>query len=144
MIQTNVRSIAEQLVDIYYSEEYWIKNRMHPDEALEYHYKQLEKGAIRVIVELGVVLGYYQLWKLNNEQVNRILAKQSFNENTEDITHGDIAYLANLYVDKSFRNGSVFRRMYKMWKQDVKDCDTVVGIEQKYRERIKLFKLKGI
>lgn len=138
-----VRSVAEQLVDIYYSQEWWIRSRMHPDKALDYHYRQLEKGAIRIIMELGVVLGYYQLWKLTQEQVNRILDGKPFDENAEDITHGDIAYLANLYIDKSFRKGSVFKRLHKMFKEDTKDCTHVAGVEQKYRERIKLFKLRS-
>ena len=144
MIQTNFRSIVEQLVEIYYTQEVWMKQRMHPDVAMEYHLSQLERGAIKVVEEYGVVLGYIQIWKLTNDQVNRILNKLPFNENSEDITHGPVAMVQNLYVDKSFRKGRVARQLLKMFRDYTKDCDSVVGVEQKYRERVKLFKLKGI
>jgi hypothetical protein len=143
MLQTNVRSIAEQLSYIYFAEEWWMKHKMSPEEAYQYHLSQLEKGAIQVVEELGVVLGYWQVWRLTNEQVNRIISKLPFNENNEDITHGPVAMLQNLYIDKSFRGGRVFKQLHKMFKDYTKDCDSVVGVEQKYRERVKLFKLKG-
>jgi hypothetical protein len=144
MIQTNFRSIATQLVDIYYSEEPWIKNRMHPDVALEYHLSQIQRGAIKVAEEMGIVLGYVQVFKITQEQVNRLLQHLPFNESTENITSGDIAFIHNLYIDKNFRGRTreTFKKLRKMFLEYVKDCTSVVGVEQKYRERIKLFNLK--
>jgi hypothetical protein len=137
------QTILDQLVRTYFDEEIWMKHKMNFEQAYDYHLKQLEKGSIRVIQELGVLLGYYQLFKVTNEQANRILQGLPFDENSEDITHGDIALLHNLWIDKSFRQGETFKRLKKMFFADIKGCKTIVGVEQKYRERIKLFNLRS-
>ena len=144
MIQTNIRTIAEQLVEIYYSEEMpWQKTRMHPDLCLDYYYKQIEKGAVRVFEEMGVLLGYYQLWMITNEQANRILEGLPFDANREDVTHGKVAFLANVWIDKSFRGTRVFRALKRMFFEQVRGCECVVGEKQKLMARVRLFKLKG-
>ena len=139
-----VRSIAEQLVETYYSEEPWHHVRMHPDVAMEYHLSQLERGAIKVVTEMDVVLGYIQVFKITQEQVNRLLQHLPFNESTENITSGDIAFIHNLYIDKNFRGRTreTFKKLREIFFEYVKGCTSVVGVEQKYRERIKLFNLK--
>lgn len=138
----DIKTIVEQLCDTYYLDETWHHKRMNPEDAYAYHLHHIENGSIRVYQEMGVVLGYYQLFKVNKEQAQRLVAKLPFNENIEDIKSGNIAYVHNLWVDKAFRKGRIFREMLKMWREDTKDCTMTMGLEQKYRERVRVYPLK--
>jgi hypothetical protein len=50
---------------------------------------------------MGLILGYWQVWLINEEQANRILAGLPFDATREDISTGKIAFLANLWIDKT-------------------------------------------
>jgi len=133
--------IITQLVEIYFKEEPWHNRRMAFKDAVDYHTRLLEQGNINVYSELGVVLGYMEVWHINFEQLGRIVCKENFSAYHENITDGNIAYLANIWVDKNFRRTSVFNVMKIMFFSRHCNCDYFVGESMtKKSQLIKVFK----
>jgi len=97
-----MRTIPEQLTDIYLKHENWHAFKMPYNQALRYHEKRYKDGTIQVYEENGEVLGYYErhflynvcffdnTWIKNNgngKQVFKELQKQFFETLPKDITH---------------------------------------------------------
>jgi len=135
-----MKNTVEQLVDIYFRDEWWHSFKMPYPEAINYHYQMLMQGNIKTIEDLGIVLGYYEVWLINKEQLNRIILHKPFDARKEDVSSGDIAYLSNLWIDKSFRKGRVFRELYAKFFEQVNKCQMVVGEEQPRKGRLRVFK----
>ena len=135
-------NIPEQLVEIYYDEEWWHLSKMPEKIAWEYHNHLFRQGNIQVVAELGVVLGYYEVWFIDKKQLGRILLGEKFPADTENITDGNIAFLANAYIDKSFRNGRVFKLLYRRFMEQTKHCTMISGEEQNHNCRFKVFRRK--
>jgi hypothetical protein len=89
MITVDVKTIAEQLTDIYFNQEWWHDSWMSHDEALAYHQNGIANGTIIVYTKDEEVLGYY-----------------------ERFIEGDTAELRNVWVKESARRGLVFKLLY--------------------------------
>lgn len=129
-----------QLVDIYFKEEWWHKNRMSQEKAYNYHKQMYEQGNIQVYEDMGLVLGYYQVYFVNSKQLEDLVMNRPFHELTEDIRNGNIAYLANLWIDKPFRKGSVFKTLYTKFFEQCRNCKMIVGEEQPRKGRLRIFR----
>lgn len=113
-------TILDQLLDIYYNDEWWCKNKMSYDEAVKYHYDRLQSGNIQVYQENGEVLGYYERY---------------FKENT--------CILFNVYVKKEYRNRGVFKAMRKQFFLTMpSNITTIKGEKQKLGGKIMSANLK--
>jgi GTP-sensing pleiotropic transcriptional regulator CodY len=137
-----MKNTVEQLCDIYYKYEYWHNNKMPYPEAVNYHRQMLLQGNIKIVEDLGVVLGYYQVYLINKEQLNRLVLHKNFDERKEDILNGNIAYVANLWIDKSFRKGYVFREIRAKFLEQTKHCSMICGEEQPRKGRLRIFSNK--
>lgn len=135
-----MKNIVEQLCEIYYKYEYWHSFHMPYPEAVNYHGQMLSQGNMKVVEDLGIVLGYYEVWLITKEQLNKIILHKGFDARKENVLDGDIAYLANLWIDKSFRKGRVFRELYAKFFEQVGNCSMVVGEEQPRKGRLRVFK----
>lgn len=83
--------IPEQLTKIYLEEETWHTQKMSYDKALEYHKTRWEKGQIHTQEnEKGDVVGYYERYFVD-----------------------DKCFLYNLWIHKDYRQGKVFRELYR-------------------------------
>jgi hypothetical protein len=136
-----VENIIEQLNKIYYNEEYWHTSKLSEEEATKYHSKLLDKGNILLCQELGVVLGYVEVWRINFEQFGRLICKEKFSAYLEDVSKGNIAYVANVWVDPKFRNSSVIKTLKLLFFKHNYMCEYFVGEAlRKSTQPIKVFK----
>ena len=83
-------SIAEQLVDIYYTHEHWHKTYMDRDIALKYHEDRIRSGNIVVCEVNGMVKGYYERYISN-----------------------DKCYVHNVFILPEYRNSATIKWLYK-------------------------------
>jgi hypothetical protein len=103
------KSIAEQLTDIYFEEEWWHTTRMTYEQALNYHQTRLDTGAIYVFEKEGEVLGYYERYFRNN-----------------------VCFLHNVFVKDIFRRGEVFKGLCRHFFSTMPDhIEYVEGEKQK-------------
>ena len=136
--------IIEQLLNIYYNEEWWHDTRLNRNSAFNYHNKLVQQGNIQIYQELGIVLGYYEVWFINKKQLKDIVMGKPFSPILQDISHGNIAYLANLWIDDKFRKGKVFKELYKRFFKHIAHCEMVAGLEQPRKGRLRVFKNRRI
>lgn len=103
-------NLVDQLVEIYYAEEWWQKDKLTHQAAYYYHDTLLNKKN-RIVPFLcnDVVLGYVESWRINFEQFGRLVCHAPFNAPEEDVETGNIAYVANVWVRKQERRGEVIR-----------------------------------
>jgi hypothetical protein len=112
--------IVSQLVHIYYYEEWWMKNLMPLDKAVEYHRTRYENGDIHVYEENGVVLGYYERYFKDN-----------------------VCTLYNLWVEDLHRKGIVFKALKKHFFETMpKNIDTITGEKQKLGGKVVTERIK--
>jgi ribosomal protein S18 acetylase RimI-like enzyme len=102
--------IIKQLLDIYYNEEFWHRNKMPYQTAYSYHKTMFDKGNIIVNVQDEKVLGYVEFWLINEEQLSHILDDGKFCGDTEDTENGDICYVANMWIDPQYRNNGIIKQ----------------------------------
>lgn len=88
MIAVKTKPIVEQLVDIAQKYETSYKGEHDYIHDYNYHNAMLGKGAIITYVRDGVVLGYQETWRINFEQLGRILCQDNWNQLEEDIIMG--------------------------------------------------------
>jgi len=138
-------NLIEQLVRVYYEEEPWHRTRMSWEEAVNYHTKLVEDGSILCYTELGVLLGYVEVWRINFEQFGRLICKCPFSAYLEDVKSGNIAYVANVWVDKKFRRTAVIKMLKLMFFKYTKDCEYFVGEAlRKKTQPVKVFKRENL
>ena len=133
-------SIIDQLVKVYFDEEWWHTKRMCYDDAVKYHKKMLEQGAIIPYTQMGVLLGYIEVWRVNFEQFGRLICDAPFSAFNEDVVNGNIAYVANIWIDKKFRNTSVMKAIKLVFFKRHFNCDYFVGEAMRKRTQpVKVF-----
>lgn len=119
--------LVNQLIDIYYKEEDWHNHKLIRSEAEKYHNKLLDENRIYYCVKDNKVIGYAETWRLNREQISRIIRKQDVCAYLEDVSSGDVCYIANWWVDKNHRNGDVFIELRDMIRDNNIDCLYFMG-----------------
>jgi hemolysin-activating ACP:hemolysin acyltransferase len=132
-------SIINQLNHVYFNFENWHKHRETLAGITNYHNEQIEKGNLRVYTENNELLGYYELWLIEQHQLERILNEERFIAPFEDTTHGDIAYLANLWVKNDDRKYRTMRELRKLFFEQTKHCIGWIGHETKRKNRLRIF-----
>ena len=120
-------SVVEQLVDVYFKEETWHKNKLDHEEAIKYHTRMLDNGNIICYLEDDKLLGYVEFWRINYEQFGRLVCHAPFSGYLEDVTSGNIAYVANTWIHKDHRFTNVYKEMKKLFFKENSHCDYYVG-----------------
>jgi hypothetical protein len=116
-----VKTIPAQLVDIYFNEEWWHKNRMTYLQAFDYHKTRYENGTIYTYEEKGEVLGYYERY-----------------------IQGNTCILYNIWIKESLRRGRVFKELYRHFFATLPiQIDTIVGEKQKLGGKFQRVKIGG-
>jgi hypothetical protein len=137
-------NIINQLVKIYYTEEYWQKNLMSKEEAYRYHEKRYCDGNIICYIENEKVLGYYEAWRVNFEQWGRMVCHELIGFN-EDVISGNICVVNNVWIDKDYRRGKVFKTLMRDFYKRHHNCDYYVGHAlRKKTQPIKVFKKEDL
>ena len=121
------REAAEQLCDIYYTQEDWHTHKMKLEDAKKYHRKLLGTENIIYYDEGGKLLGYCEYWILTPEQFDRIKEGKYFSAYWEEIASGDIVYIANLWIQTKVRRSKVFKILQTMLYAHTKNCSHIAG-----------------
>lgn len=116
-----------QLIEFYYRHDRFQDNPMGIDDAMDYHQAILDKKAIVSYEENDELLGYAEFWRINNEQLGRIVLGQNFSAKWEDINSGTICYLSNVTVRPDKRGLGVIRELRNKFFEANKDCDYFIG-----------------
>lgn len=101
-------TIADKLAYIYFQNEDWHKNRLNYKEAIKYHQRYIDSGNIKYIECDNALLGYIEVWFINEEQLDRIRNNENFYNYEEDLINGNIVYIANIWINNNFRNSIIF------------------------------------
>ena len=142
---TNINSMVEQLVNIYYQEEWWHKSRISREEAYKYHKKLLDQGNIILYVEEEKVVGYAEFWRVNYHQWGRMVCGETLSGYLENITDGNICVVHNVWIKKDAQRGKVFKDMMRRFYALNSHCDYYVGHALRKRTQpIKVFKRSNL
>lgn len=134
-------NIAEQLTDIYLTEETWHVSKLSKEESDLYHDTLLSKGNIIVIRDGEQVVGYCEFWRLTYEQFGRIICGEPFSAMHEDVQTGQIAYVANTFIKKEYRKGEVTKMLRNRFFEANTLCTHFCGqARRKKSEPVKVFK----
>ncbi len=137
---------AEQLNEIHQREEFWLNYKMPVEESLLYHSAMYDRGNIVTAERDGKVVGYFEVWKINFEQFGRLFCRVPFSGFQEDVQSGNIAYVANVWIAKDYRNGSVVRELKKKFFEATWMCDYFVGqaLRKTASQPVKVFKKEDL
>lgn len=120
-------NIIEQITFIYLNCENWHKSKLSEQEANLYHERLLVNGNIMTYVKDGALRGYIEFWRISAEQLGRIIIGDPILTDIEDITNGQIAYIANMWIDPEYRNGEAFEMLGSMFLIKNKDASVFVA-----------------
>jgi hypothetical protein len=134
-----IQQLAEQLTFIYQHVETWHKKKLSNAEANLYHERLLMQGNIVTIVEDGVLKGYIEIWRINYEQLGRLMCGETIFAFDENITDGNIAYVNNGWIAEDYRNIDMARKLEKKFMEKFKDCKYISRKRQKYSESFKVY-----
>lgn len=114
-------TISEKLSYVYINFENWHKSKLSYRDSLDYHNKYIESGNIKYVEVEGHLLGYIEIWFINDSQLNRLKNKELFFNYEEDLISGDIIYVANMWIHHQFRDGRVLRIFKNILRDMSKD-----------------------
>lgn len=138
-------NVVDQLVRIYFEEEYWHKEKLSEKGAIFYHETMLQKGRILVCLDGPRVCGYVESWRLNFEQLGRIVCDVPFSATLENVETGLIAYLANVFISKESRNSAVYKYLRSEFFKQNYACEFYIGhARRKKTEPLKVFRRQDV
>ena len=145
MLAIETKPIVEQLVDIAREYETSYKGVHSYTHDYNYHNAMLAKGAIITYLVDGVVLGYFEVWRINYHQFGRLICHDNWNQLDEDITTGNLAYVANTWIHPDFRQGAVYKVLRNRFFAMCNKCEYYCGSALRKRTQpIKVFKVKDL
>jgi hypothetical protein len=125
---TEYKTVADQLSDIYFNKENWyLSEKLSKQEAYSYHENLYYKGNIEVYKVDDIVIGYVEFWKITFEQLGRIICHAPFSAYLENVTDGNVAYVANTYIEPAYRKSNVYYTLRNQFFKQCRHCDYFVG-----------------
>lgn len=120
-------NIAEQLTFLYIHVEKWHRSKLSEYDANLYHENLLLQGNILTYIKDDILKGYIEFWRINTEQLGRIICGIPVLTDIEDINNGSIAYINNMYIDPEYRHGEAFQMLSSMFLVKNRDADVFVA-----------------
>ena len=99
-----------------------------------------------MVIEDGRLLGYVAYYRINFEQLGRLVCQLPFNALEENITDGSILYLIDVTIDPEHRSTHVIKQLRDMLFSKNADCEFFIGhaIYKKRSQPIRVFKRTDI
>lgn len=136
-----IKSIPEQLTDIYLNQENWHNKKLSYEQSVSYFDKLLDKKNILIYEVNDEVLGYVEFWRISFEQFGRLVCHERFCADIENTTDGNICYVANTWIHPDYRNGIIYKMLKRRFFVTNYKCDYFVGEAlRKKTQPIKVFK----
>jgi hypothetical protein len=128
--------LVEQLLYFYYHLDEFQDAYMPQPKAKNFFESMLLRGRLHVCVVDDVLLGYGESWRINFEQFGRIVCGINLYDtlDSEDIEHGNIAYLANVTIHPEHRGTFVIRSLRNDFFLKNKDAEYFVGHAKRKRK----------
>lgn len=137
--------IIEQLTNIYENKENWHVNRLNHDDANEYHERLLVNGNILTYIIKDELIGYLEFWRLDFEQLGRLLCGDSILTDKEDLLNGKVAYINNMWINYEYRNGLAFNILASMFLSRNKDAEYFIAFRNlKHNKPIQVYKREDL
>ena len=135
-----VKDIIDQFVDCHMKDQNQ-KIGMPYEEARKYFMKLLANNII-YYEENGELLGYVEFWKLTYEQWGKIVCHEHFSAYHENVTDGNVAYVANVWVREDKRRSHVIKFLTLRFFEHCHNCTHYVGeaLRKTSSQPIKVFK----
>ncbi len=135
--------MIDQLLDFYFHHDKFQDEYLTEYRAREVYQYLLDKDRLHIFKDnSGELLGYGESWAINFEQFGRIICGQNLYKNIEeeDISTGNIAYLANVTIHPDWRGTHVLRMLRNSFFTKNFACDYFVGhAKRKKTQPIKVF-----
>lgn len=135
----DIKIILNQLSKIHYEEEWWINDKLPKEEIDKYHMNLIEKNRLLFYAQGEKLLGYVESWRLDYDQWGRIVCHESFSPCDNDVTHGDICYVANVWVDKEHRNSQPIQMLKNSFF--IQNCDAKYFVGHALRKKTQPIKV---
>jgi hypothetical protein len=130
----------DRLNEIYYTQEPWHREWETPCGITNYHQSMIDSGNIITCLNGDDLVGYVEFWLVDWKQLKRIIKNKEFIAPFEDLNSGRICYIANLWIDKTARQGEVFKRLKKRFNQYTLNCKYFCGHETREDNKFKIYK----
>jgi hypothetical protein len=145
MLATTNKTVMEQLADIAVTYEQDYKGVHSWQHEYSYCKSMLDRRRIITYEQKGIVLGYFEVWFINFEQFGRLICHDNFNQLEENISQGNIAYVANTWIHPDFRNGVVYKILRNRFFAKCKHCDYYCGVAlRKKTQPVKVYRVKDL
>lgn len=136
-------NIIKSLTFIYLNCETWHKNKLSEADANVYHERLINQGNILTYVEDGILIGYVEVWRINYDQLGRILCEVPFYVFDENITNGNIAYIHNMWIKPEHRMNLVKRKILKEFFNKFASCEFLFLRRVKWNYMFKVYPMKS-
>jgi len=103
------------------------------DKDLENYFYLLD-GRGNLIVEhdtLGEVIGFMENWRINYEQLGRIIVHKLIDARVEDTEHGNICFVANLAIHPEHRGLALWKKLHARFLKENFSCEYFSGHSQR-------------
>ncbi len=140
MLNTHTTTILDQILMDYYGPHYYSVNRLTKDQAICYFGKLLEDDNIVYLTRDGQLTAWMETWYITEEQMKRVVNYDKFLPENEDIKSGDIAFIADLYINPSVRGN--IRTIFKLKRlaEEVKMPRVILLEEFKNKQKFRTFR----
>jgi ribosomal protein S18 acetylase RimI-like enzyme len=130
MHDTLCNDVTEQLVQVYLTNDYYERS-LSELQIRRYYSKMVRHGRVSYEVKDNLLIGFIESWRLNYEQLGRCICFKNFSAIEEDVSEGNIAYIADIWVHPDYRGTDVCDRLVQSFAELNLDADYYVS------ERIK-------
>ena len=137
--------LSELLTDCYLTQQPWQEFFMPREDAIQYFEAMIRRGNIIAYHDQNKLLGYVEFWHINFEQFGRLVAKAPFFTLEEDTEHGNLCFVANVWIKPDFRRGMVFKALELLFFKMNNRCEYYCGTALRKRTQpIKVFKRENL
>ena len=133
-------NLIDQLIEIYFECEDWHNTKLTRQQSENYFRKLLEKGNLITYSNFKWIIGYIEYWRINLDQLGRLLSDQPFYPMDEDISTGEICYVANIFIREPNRNSRVIQYLKTTLEFKCRNCKYITGHEMSHSKRFRIFK----
>lgn len=132
----------DYLIDTYNNKEDWHTTRMEHWQVKEHFRRQLTHDNVTFMTGTDdEIVGYLEIYWLNKYQAANVMNNKFFDVLEENLTEGDIVYVASAYLEPKYRGKGNIHDLNRMMKEKHKDRNYVgIMYEQHNTGTFKFYK----
>ncbi len=134
------------MMDTYYKKEDWHDTRLTHKQAAIYFSRAIATKNIVFEQVDGKIVGYLEIWRLDKDQLARIINDDNIDVLNENLTRGEFVFVNNMYVDEQYRGRSIARRIKRVM-ENINANYPYLGVimrDLKYNRRLRIMKRKSM